>query len=77
MLSQLIDELQGKYVAMLICWVLGIGCLFPWNSVLTVEDYFSYLFPVCYVPPKYFRCDLFPYVNWLYAILNCLFIQSP
>lgn len=37
---------QGKYTAMAVCWLLGNGCLFSWNSMLTIEDYYSYLFPV-------------------------------
>lgn len=38
--------LKGKYGAMIICWLLGNGCLFSWNSMLTIEDYYGYLFPV-------------------------------
>ncbi|RLM85999.1 equilibrative nucleotide transporter 3-like [Panicum miliaceum] len=30
---------------MLVCFVLGNGCLFSWNSMLTIEDYYVYLFP--------------------------------
>ncbi|KAB1210067.1 Equilibrative nucleotide transporter 3 [Morella rubra] len=38
-------NLEGKYMAMAVCWLLGNGCLFSWNSMLTIEDYYSYLFP--------------------------------
>ncbi|CAL5062218.1 unnamed protein product [Urochloa decumbens] len=38
-------QLQGKYFGMLVCFVLGNGCLFSWNSMLTIEDYYVYLFP--------------------------------
>lgn len=38
-------NLEGKYVAILVCWLLGNGCLFSWNSMLTIGDYYSYLFP--------------------------------
>ena len=38
--------LKGKYAAMIVCWLLGNGCLFSWNSMLTIGDYYSYLFPV-------------------------------
>ncbi|KAK8460622.1 hypothetical protein SEVIR_2G360900v4 [Setaria viridis] len=38
-------KLQGKYFGMLVCFVLGNGCLFSWNSMLTIEDYYVYLFP--------------------------------
>ncbi|MCE2055275.1 Epsin-3, clathrin recruitment and traffic between the Golgi and endosome [Datura stramonium] len=37
--------LEGKYAAMLVCWILGNGCLFSWNSMLTIEDYYVHLFP--------------------------------
>ncbi|PKI35036.1 hypothetical protein CRG98_044551 [Punica granatum] len=30
---------------MVVCWLLGNGCLFSWNSMLTIEDYYAYLFP--------------------------------
>ncbi|CAK9161603.1 unnamed protein product [Ilex paraguariensis] len=45
-------RLEGKYAAMLVCWLLGNGCLFSWNSMLTIEDYYGYLFPAdtIYVP---------------------------
>ncbi|PWA86114.1 Equilibrative nucleoside transporter [Artemisia annua] len=39
------DKLEGKYKAMVVCWLLGIGCLFSWNSMLTIEDYYVNLFP--------------------------------
>ncbi|CAL0322673.1 unnamed protein product [Lupinus luteus] len=38
-------RLQGRYAAILVCWLLGNGCLFSWNSMLTIEDYYSSLFP--------------------------------
>ncbi|MCO5588872.1 hypothetical protein L7F22_042832 [Adiantum nelumboides] len=37
--------IQGIYLAYFICWLLGIGCLFSWNSMLTIEDYYSAVFP--------------------------------
>uniref|UniRef100_A0A2N9IJW7 Equilibrative nucleoside transporter n=1 Tax=Fagus sylvatica TaxID=28930 RepID=A0A2N9IJW7_FAGSY len=39
-------NLEGKYIAILVCWLLGNGCLFSWNSMLTIGDYYSYLFPL-------------------------------
>ncbi|CAL2249620.1 unnamed protein product [Prunus armeniaca] len=30
---------------MVVCWLLGNGCLFSWNSMLTIEDYYVDLFP--------------------------------
>ncbi|KAL8088140.1 equilibrative nucleotide transporter 3-like isoform X1 [Apium graveolens] len=38
-------QIKGKYAAMVVCWLLGVGCLLPWNSMLTVEDYYMTLFP--------------------------------
>nr|GMC76953.1 equilibrative nucleotide transporter 3-like [Ipomoea batatas] len=38
-------RLEGKFAAILVCWLLGIGCLFAWNSMLTIEDYYAQLFP--------------------------------
>ncbi|KAI3954310.1 hypothetical protein MKW92_044275 [Papaver armeniacum] len=38
-------ELQGKTSAMIVCWLLGNGSLFVWNSMLTAEDYYLTLFP--------------------------------
>jgi len=38
-------EKQSKQGAYIVCWLLGIGCLFPWNSMLTIEDYYGALFP--------------------------------
>ncbi|CAH9086227.1 unnamed protein product [Cuscuta epithymum] len=52
-------RLEGKFTAMLVCWLLGNGCLFSWNSMLTIGDYYAYLFPnyhpsrvltLCYQP---------------------------
>nr|DAD20740.1 TPA_asm: hypothetical protein HUJ06_022204 [Nelumbo nucifera] len=37
---------KGETAAIIVCWLLGNGCLFSWNSMLTIEDYFVYLFPV-------------------------------
>ncbi|XP_071722024.1 equilibrative nucleotide transporter 3-like [Rutidosis leptorrhynchoides] len=36
---------KGRYTAMVVCWLLGNGVLFPWNSMLTIIDYYIYLFP--------------------------------
>ncbi|CAD6217647.1 unnamed protein product [Miscanthus lutarioriparius] len=36
---------RGKYSGLLVCFLLGNGCLFAWNSMLTIEDYYAYLFP--------------------------------
>ncbi|KAJ0016450.1 hypothetical protein Pint_10770 [Pistacia integerrima] len=40
------ERLEGKYKAMAICWILGLGCLVSWNSMLTIGDYYGKLFKV-------------------------------
>jgi len=37
---------QGKYQAMVVCCILGIGSLVSWNSLLSVGDYYYQVFPV-------------------------------
>ncbi|XP_019440310.1 PREDICTED: equilibrative nucleotide transporter 3-like isoform X1 [Lupinus angustifolius] len=36
---------EGKHKAMAICFILGIGSLVSWNSMLTIGDYYYNLFP--------------------------------
>ncbi|KAK9087290.1 hypothetical protein Syun_029684 [Stephania yunnanensis] len=40
-------SLKGKNAAMVLCWLLGNGCLFAWNGMLTSQDYYVTLFPLC------------------------------
>lgn len=37
---------QGKFSATVVCWILGLGSLVSWNSMLTIGDYYYNLFPV-------------------------------
>ncbi|KAJ0018143.1 hypothetical protein Pint_10769 [Pistacia integerrima] len=37
-------RLEGKYKAMAVCWILGLGSLVSWNSMLTIGDYYGNLF---------------------------------
>ncbi|KAI3923736.1 hypothetical protein MKW98_011366 [Papaver atlanticum] len=39
------SNLRGKTSAMIVCWLLGNGSLFVWNSMLSAEDYYLSLFP--------------------------------
>ncbi|XP_010455845.1 PREDICTED: equilibrative nucleotide transporter 3-like isoform X2 [Camelina sativa] len=39
------EKLQGKYKAMVVCCILGIGSLVSWNSMLTIADYYYQVFP--------------------------------
>ncbi|KAL5772584.1 hypothetical protein ACOSQ2_012508 [Xanthoceras sorbifolium] len=43
--SEIPARLEGKFKAMAICWVLGLGSLVAWNSMLTIGDYYTNLFP--------------------------------
>ncbi|KAI3903516.1 hypothetical protein MKW98_032170 [Papaver atlanticum] len=38
-------KVQGRIMESIICWLLGVGCLLSWNSILTIQDYYQYLFP--------------------------------
>ncbi|PAN13627.2 hypothetical protein PAHAL_2G407900 [Panicum hallii] len=38
-------QVKGKFLGIFICWLLGNGSLFAWNSMLTIEDYYGHLFP--------------------------------
>ncbi|KAJ8761718.1 hypothetical protein K2173_004527 [Erythroxylum novogranatense] len=39
------SRLEGKTKALVVCWVLGLGSLVSWNSMLTIGDYYYNLFP--------------------------------
>ncbi|KAL7211947.1 hypothetical protein ACSBR2_014747 [Camellia fascicularis] len=38
-------RLEGKYGAIVVCWILGLGSLVSWSSMLNIEDYYSLVFP--------------------------------
>ncbi|XP_038973909.1 equilibrative nucleotide transporter 3-like isoform X3 [Phoenix dactylifera] len=59
---------EGKYIAMIICWLLGNGSLFAWNSMLTIEDYYIYLFPR-YHPTRVLTLVYQPFALGTVAIL--------
>lgn len=59
---------EGKYAAMLVCWILGNGCLFSWNSVLTIEDYYVEIFPK-YHPTRVLTLVYQPFALGTLAIL--------
>ncbi|KAJ0054591.1 hypothetical protein Pint_02141 [Pistacia integerrima] len=61
-------KLEGKYAAMVVCWLLGNGCLFSWNSMLTIEDYYVYLFPR-YHPSRVLTLVYQPFALGTLAIL--------
>uniref|UniRef100_A0A1J3EYJ0 Equilibrative nucleotide transporter 3 n=1 Tax=Noccaea caerulescens TaxID=107243 RepID=A0A1J3EYJ0_NOCCA len=43
--NQVPEKLQGKFQAMVVCCILGIGALVSWNSMLTIADYYYQVFP--------------------------------
>uniref|UniRef100_A0A804QG78 Equilibrative nucleotide transporter 3 n=1 Tax=Zea mays TaxID=4577 RepID=A0A804QG78_MAIZE len=38
------QDLEGRRLAVLLCWLFGNGCVLAWNSMLTIEDYYAFLF---------------------------------
>ncbi|XP_057451027.1 equilibrative nucleotide transporter 3-like isoform X2 [Lotus japonicus] len=59
---------QGKYAAIVVCWLLGNGCLFAWNSMLTIVDYYTDLFPK-YHPSRVLTLVYQPFAFGTLAIL--------
>uniref|UniRef100_A0A0A9HJ03 Equilibrative nucleoside transporter n=1 Tax=Arundo donax TaxID=35708 RepID=A0A0A9HJ03_ARUDO len=62
-----VPAIQGKYLGTFICWLLGNGCLFGFNSMLTIEDYFVFLFPN-YHPTRIVTLTYQPFVLTISAI---------
>ncbi|CAL5086153.1 unnamed protein product [Urochloa decumbens] len=60
---------QGKYLGIFICWILGNGCLFGFNSILTIEDYFIYLLPK-YHPTRVLTLTYQPFVLTISAVFT-------
>ncbi|KAL5159428.1 Equilibrative nucleotide transporter 3 [Glycine soja] len=58
---------QGKYATIVVCWLIGNGCLFSWNSMLTIEDYCIYFF-VFLLVQKYHPSRLLTLVYQPFAI---------
>ncbi|KAL9664999.1 hypothetical protein QQ045_020408 [Rhodiola kirilowii] len=61
---------EGSYVLMVICFILGNGCLFPWNSMLNVVDYYTKLFPK-YHPSRTLSLVYSPVAFGTLAVLVC------
>lgn len=61
-------RIQGKFVAMVVCWLLGNGVLFTWNSMLTIVDYYIILFPN-YHPSRVLTLVYQPFAFGTIAIL--------
>ncbi|ONK65653.1 uncharacterized protein A4U43_C07F39300 [Asparagus officinalis] len=60
---------EGKLTAMAVCWLLGNGSLFAWNSMLTIEDYYSRIFPD-YHPTRILTLSYQPFAFVTLAILT-------
>ncbi|KAI3925110.1 hypothetical protein MKW98_009760 [Papaver atlanticum] len=59
---------EGKLTAMVVCWLLGNGCLFSWNSMLTIVDYFGFVFPN-YHPSRVLTLVYQPFATVTLAVL--------
>ncbi|GMN50935.1 hypothetical protein TIFTF001_020095 [Ficus carica] len=59
---------EGRYKAILVCWVLGLGSLVAWNSMLTIGDYYYALFPH-YHPSRVLTIVYQPFAVGCMAIL--------
>ncbi|KAL2932181.1 Equilibrative nucleotide transporter 3 [Bienertia sinuspersici] len=62
------SRLQGKKVAVFICWLLGMGSLLSWNSMLTIGDYYYKIFPD-YHPSRVLTLVYQPFAVGTLAIL--------
>ncbi|GJN35198.1 hypothetical protein PR202_gb23945 [Eleusine coracana subsp. coracana] len=60
---------MGKYWGIVICWLMGNGCLFGFNSMLTTLDYYIYLFPK-YHPARVIFLTYQPFVLTTTAIFT-------
>ncbi|XP_047966176.1 equilibrative nucleotide transporter 3-like [Salvia hispanica] len=38
-------KIEGRLMAIIICWFFGLGNLVAWNSMLTISDYYYQVFP--------------------------------
>nr|XP_027105134.1 equilibrative nucleotide transporter 3-like [Coffea arabica] len=61
-------RLEGKLTAIVVCWVLGLGTLVAWNTMLTVGDYYYALFPR-YHPARVLTLVYEPFALGTIAIL--------
>ncbi|XP_050288956.1 equilibrative nucleotide transporter 3-like [Quercus robur] len=61
-------RLQGKYKAVAVCWILGLGSLMSWNSMLTIGDYYYKLFPL-YHPSRVLTLVYEPFAIVTMAVL--------
>ncbi|KAI3416910.1 Lactamase_B domain-containing protein [Psidium guajava] len=60
--------LEGKLKATVFCWVLGLGSLVAWNSIMTIGDYYYTVFPH-YHPSRVLTVVYLPFAIGTMAIL--------
>lgn len=61
-------RLEGRSSAMVVCWLLGMGSLLSWNSMLTISDYYYKVFPN-YHPSRVLTLVYQPFAVGTMAIL--------
>ncbi|KAK6932463.1 Equilibrative nucleoside transporter, partial [Dillenia turbinata] len=61
-------RLEGKFSAMVACWILGFGSLISWSSMLNIGDYYYQLFPT-YHPSRVLTLVYQPFALGTMAIL--------
>ncbi|KAI3718806.1 hypothetical protein L6452_19690 [Arctium lappa] len=61
-------KLEGRFKAIVVCWILGFGSLVSWNSMLTIGDYYYELFPD-YHPSRVLTLVYQPFAIGTMAIL--------
>ncbi|KAK8947022.1 Equilibrative nucleotide transporter 3 [Platanthera zijinensis] len=59
---------KGRFAAMVVCWFLGNGSLIAWNSMLTIVDYYTEVFPK-YHPTRVLTIVYQPFAFLAIAIL--------
>ncbi|MED6131469.1 Epsin-3, clathrin recruitment and traffic between the Golgi and endosome [Stylosanthes scabra] len=60
---------EGKQKAILVCFILGLGSLVSWNSMLTIGDYYYVLFPK-YHPARVLTLVYQPFALGTIAIMT-------
>ncbi|XP_049384690.1 equilibrative nucleotide transporter 3-like isoform X2 [Solanum stenotomum] len=61
-------RLEGKFMGIFVCWILGLGSLVSWNSLLSIGDYYYALFPD-YHPSRVLTLVYQPFALGTMAIL--------
>lgn len=61
-------RLEGKFMGIFVCWILGFGSLVSWNSLLSIGDYYYALFPD-YHPSRVLTLVYQPFALGTMAIL--------